>query len=170
MQSVTLRCGSSVIVDECDAALFDLYTWYVRPAAGKNKSYVVRVDVVGRRKYRTIYLHRSIASAQDGDIVDHINGDTMDNRRENLRIVSATQNATNQKKKRTNSLGGECSSAFKGVFLDKKVKKNPWRAAIRGPNGERIHLGMHPTQEAAALAYDRASLELHGEHGLRNFA
>ena len=93
-------------------------------------------------------------------VVDHKDGNRLDNRRANLRIATGTQNMRNRRKHRDG-----VESQFKGVC---RTRSGKWRAAIR--NGSRqIHLGTFDAEAAAAHAYDTASLELHGEFGSRNF-
>ena len=105
-------------------------------------------------------LHRRIMGCHvgDGRLVDHINGDTKDCRRENLRLVSHGQNARNMRAR----LHG--TSQFKGVALiDGK-----WRArAIL--DGTRYHLGYFDDEREAALAYDGAARPFHGKYGCYNF-
>lgn len=90
--------------------------------------------------------------------VDHINGNRLDNRVENLRDVTQSQNQWNMRPR-----GGK--SKFKGVYLAKGGKK--WGARIK-LNGVTRHLGTFAGEVDAALAYDRASVELHGQNGLTN--
>lgn len=72
--------------------------------------------------YKSVFLHRFILNPPDKMLVDHINGDAVDNRRENLRIVNSTQNCMNSSP-RYNSRSG-----FRGVTWDSQTRK--WRAII----------------------------------------
>jgi hypothetical protein len=92
--------------------------------------------------------------------VDHINGDGLDNRRANLRPVSARQNAQNVRTQASSTSG------FKGVNHYKRTGR--WRAHIT-VGGVHRHLGYFDTPEEAALAYDRAALEHFGEYARLNF-
>lgn len=105
-------------------------------------------------------LHRIITGAKPGQFVDHINGDGLDNRTENLRVVTAGQNRANSRKDRDNKSG------FKGVTWVKSSRK--WMAQIV-VNGERHYLGVFTHKERAAKAYDRAAIHYHGEHAGLNF-
>lgn len=78
-------------------------------------------------------LHRFIMNAKDGDVVDHINGNTVDNRKSNLRIVTNSQNAMNAK------ISSLSKSGYKGVSYMKRYNK--WRAYIKY-NGKQEHLGV----------------------------
>jgi hypothetical protein len=90
----------------------------------------------------------------DGKSVDHINGNPLDNRRENLRICTQQENSWNQRKRRTNTCG------FKGVYWDKGAKK--YQAQIC-KDGKRKYLGLFDCPEKAHEAYCKAAQELHGE-------
>lgn len=82
----------------------------------------------------TLIMHRIIMNAQKGDIVDHINGNKLDNRKENLRIVTAQQNAMNR------GLGTHNKSGKVGVSYNNAMNK--WVASIK-TNGKSIHLGYY---------------------------
>lgn len=90
--------------------------------------------------------------------VDHINGDTLDNRRENLRLALVEHNNRNRRP------WGACS--FKGVH---HVDGKGWRARIT-IDGKKIHLGYHTSAEDAADAYDAAALAHWGEFAYLNAA
>ena len=108
------------------------------------------------------YLHRLIARATKGQQVDHVNGDTMDNRRENLRIVTRQQNAQN----RDPSTFARGTSKYRGVSWEKRRRR--WEANIYA-NGKQHYLGQFKDEEAAARAYDAASERFYGRLGTRNF-
>ena len=114
------------------------------------------------RANRVVWLHHLVLDTSDGMLVDHVNGDRLDNRRQNLRLGSRAQNARNKAKPSNNTTG------FKGVHLDKRRKRNRWHAQINC-DGKAYHLGNYPTAEEAARAYDGAALALHGEFARLNF-
>jgi len=97
-------------------------------------------------------LHRAVLRPADGEIIDHINGDTLDNRRENLRIVPHTINSRNITGARKNGSHGAI-----GVTWNKRQ----WQAQIR-MNGRLKHIGVYPTFEAAREARRVAEIELWG--------
>jgi hypothetical protein len=101
-------------------------------------------------------MHRVIMQPRELEHVDHINGDTLDNRRCNLRVCSARENIANNHK----TWG---ASKFRGV--QKSGKK--WVAAIRY-KGEKTHLGTFENEVDAAIAYDREFLKLYGEYANPN--
>lgn len=111
-------------------------------------------------KIGNIRMHRLIMQAQVGQQVDHINGNTLDNRRSNLRICSNQENARNRYKPVTGL------SNYKGVKRSNTVSER-WTAQI-GLNGKDIHLGSFATQEEAASAYDKAAIEHYGEFAKTN--
>lgn len=130
--------------------------WYVFRRRGKTNQHVITTD----RLHRTHYLHRVLMNP--GNLmVDHINGDGLDNRRVNLRLAT---NAENQRNRRLNR---NSTSGFKGVTASGNVL-NPWAAHIRHV-GRRHHLGLFPTREEAARAYDEAARRLFGAFALPNF-
>lgn len=107
---------------------------------------------------RPHYMHRMILSLEVGDKRqgDHIDRNTLNNIRENLRIATQTQNAANAKLRKDNSSG------FKGVFMRKGRTKLPWFASAR-INGRSKYLGSFNTPEEASRAYIEFCSRLHGE-------
>ena len=117
------------------------------------------------------YIHRIIAEVflnggkpltrqQDVDHIKQVDGSHAQDRLSNLRIVSRSQNLKNQAVRSTNTSG------YKGVSFYKPT--NRWAARITSC-GRAKHLGYFSTPEAAALAYDKAAKELHGEFAQLNF-
>ena len=105
-----------------------------------------------------LLLHRVIIGAQKGQMVDHINGDTLDNRRSNLRFCNHSQNGANSIPKR--------GLEFKGVTLDKR--RNKWTARIV-LNYKKVYLGEFDDKIDAAKAYDKAAKKHFGEFCKLNF-
>lgn len=108
-----------------------------------------------------LLLHIHLMNPPDGMEVDHIDGDGLNNRRVNLRIVTHRQNIWNRKKN-----VNPTSSKFKGVSLYKKSGR--WVAYIAA-HGKRRHIGYFDDEEAAARAYDAEARRLHGEFACLNF-
>lgn len=103
-------------------------------------------------KQHTIYLHRFIMEAEKGTEVDHRDGDGRNCVRANLRVATKSQQAHNQKRKKTNTSG------IKGVSFFKSVGR--WRADITHEN-KLIYLGSFLTKEEAGAAYATAAKILH---------
>ena len=103
---------------------------------------------------RSLYLHRFIMECPANMQVDHINMNTLDNRRENLRICTSAENSRNKGKCKRNKSG------FKGVDWQKQLKK--WRAQIQY-NYKTIHLGLFSSPELAHKAYCEAAVKYYGE-------
>jgi hypothetical protein len=99
-----------------------------------------------------IYLHRMLIDAPRGKLVDHVNGDTLDNRKENLRVCTKSENSRNQK--------GRAVSGLKGAYFHKKNQK--WHSSIR-VGTKTINLGYFDTAEEAHRAYCKAAKEHYGE-------
>ena len=114
---------------------------------GSGKRYVI--CWTARPGRRQEYLHRIVAKAGKGEWVDHANGDTLDNRPENLRLCSARENARNRGTQKNNKLG------LKGVIWNRQCRKFQARINI---GGKVVHLGLFHEPCAAAAAYRAASL------------
>jgi hypothetical protein len=102
-------------------------------------------------------MHRVILNAPKGLMVDHINHDTLDNRKENLRIVTNQQNTFNQKLKNH-------SSKYKGVTWNSNSEK--WCARIR--HNKPIYLGLFKDEKEAGMAYNEGAKKYFGEFALLN--
>lgn len=108
--------------------------------------------------FRVSALHRLILNTEDGFSTDHINGNGLDNRKQNLRQVTHQQNICNQR-----SITG--ASKYKGVNFSKAANK--WEARI-SVNGKRKALGCFKTEIEAAQEYDKAAIEMHGQYARLN--
>ena len=146
MPSVPLTLGRAALVDDRDYA--NLMQWQWRYSSN---GYGVRTEVInGKREY--IWMHRAIMNPLPHEIVDHISGNRLDNRRCNLRIVNKNQNQWNRRKNRN----GSCT--YKGVCWHEKG----WYARIRY-QGRRIHLAYCDDIVQAAWLYDAAAYHFFGE-------
>lgn len=151
---IPLTRGTFAIVDTNNLRMLNLYRWSMAQSYGCKR--YARRHVKGK----TIYMHREIMNAPDGMGVDHINGNGLDNRMENLRLCTIAQNRMNSVKIIAKSSG------FKGVEWHKSHHK--WRARITVADKE-IHIGYFDTELEAAEAYDKKALELFGEFAKPNF-
>lgn len=107
------------------------------------------------------YMHRVIIDAPSNLQVDHINGDTLDNRKQNLRLCTHRQNQMNRKKSRRKNL----TSEYKGVYWCKFSRK--WYAQIC-VHKKSVKLSSHDSEIEAALAYNKAAIEYFGEFARLN--
>lgn len=147
MKAIILHCGAHCIVDDDVFDALNQFTWYLSP-------YGYAVRYAGGKGKKTEYMHRLIMFAPKGVDVDHISLDKLDNRRENLRLASRSQNCFNRDKQSTNRSG------FKGVSWDKSKKK--WRVAISAFN-KQYHIGRFDSIEDAVAAHQEAVKKHHGE-------
>lgn len=118
--------------------------------------------VMARFKNQASYtlLHRLIMSPPEGAFVDHKNGNTLDNRRENLRLATHAQNMHNRRR------NAKSTSQYKGVSLHNQTGK--WIVHIKiGPKVK--HVGLFADETTAAEAYDQAAREAFGAFACVNF-
>ena len=151
--------GEWTKVDQEDYSRLGKYKWSVI-GSGKNL-YAVRHVKVGPKLTKIVRLHREIMNAPKGMLVDHRNGETLDSRRDNLRLATHSQNQFNKRKTRSKT-----SSLYRGVYFDKR--RVQWQAYIRY-NGKRKYLGGFRDEIAAGKAYDAAAKKYHGEFACLNF-
>lgn len=148
--------GFQVLLDADAIPLFDQYTWWY---SKRTRMRYVASGTTSNGKKKHFLLHRIVIDAGTGEICDHINGDTLDNRRCNLRIVTAIENSRNAAKKKTGN-----ATRFKGVT----ARFGKFNTSIR-IDGKLKWLGTYTNDAEAAYVYDTASLAHHGEFGRRNF-
>jgi hypothetical protein len=157
-REIPLTRGLVAIVDAADYDDLSQFKWFVS-ANDKSGPYAVRsARTQGRRTKER--MHRRLLPT--APIVDHINGNGLDNRRSNLRAVTTAQNMRNR-----SGLDASNTSGYRGVHWRKDVQK--WRAWIR-VDYRGWHLGLFDTAEEAAHAFDAAALQLFGDYaGYLNF-
>jgi len=148
-----------ILIDDEDYEKIKDYKWCVHYQHNVNNFYVVRMKKDEFGIYRTIFLHRLITNCHKALVVDHINHNTLDNRKENLRICTRSQNGRNRK------ISKNKSSKYKGVNFHKGNMK--WQAMIRF-NDQHKYLGIFENEEDAAKAYNEAAVKYHGEFALLN--
>lgn len=151
---VPLTQGYEAVIDAVDAPLVDNHNWCA--SVKKHNVYAMRKETCGVTGKRVnVFMHREIAAPSLDEQVGHVNHDGLDNRRENLRACSPTENARNRRLRSDNRVG------LKGVAWHKGKKK--WRSRIRISGVEKF-LGYFDCPEKAHAAYLRAAEDLFGDH------
>lgn len=150
-KKIPLGNGLFVIVDAADYERLSKYRWYANRHG--RQVYAVYHD-----RAKVVYMHRFLMRPRRGYVVDHIDHNGLNNRRDNLRVCTPQQHQANR-----GPAGG--SSRFAGVFLRKDGR---WQAGIRW-QGKYYHVGLFDDEIKAAKARDRKAYELHGEFAYLNF-
>lgn len=149
---VPLSQGREAIIDAADVDLIGRWRWSVW--CGRGGDYAVRGDYSGAKRV-SVSMHRVIMNNPDA-MVDHIDGNGLNNRRSNLRLASDSQNQQNRKISVNNTSG------VKGVGWHGPRQK--WRARLK-LRGREISLGYYACKTAAAIAQARGIQEYYGEFG-----
>jgi hypothetical protein len=117
----------------------------------------------------TITLSRFLMNPPQEMVVDHINGNTLDNRRSNLRICTQKQNNQARRPRK-----GANPHGYKGLVRYKASKKHPdapdnyyWRAAV-GSGDQKVHVISTKNEHESALWYNRAANHIYGQFAYRN--
>jgi hypothetical protein len=155
---IALMEGKFSIVDPQDYYWLNNYDWCAK--GRKGHIYAVRFDNTCERE-KTIWMHREIMKAPKGILVDHRNSDDLDNRRDNLRLATYSQNGYNSRIDKS-----KASSQYRGVRFRKKSVR--WVVVLRH-QGKKIWIGSFKTELEAARAYDAAARKYHGEFARLNF-
>lgn len=144
MAKIKLTHGKYTLVDDDMLEELSQYTWWLHTGYAYTK-------VGGRKNPKGIFMHRLVNKTPDDKITDHINRDTLDNRRVNLRSVNKSQNALNSKLHVKNKTG------HKGVHWDKA--RNKWASRIMIDNKE-YYIGRFSNLGDAVKARIRAEEKL----------
>lgn len=150
------------LIDDEDYQLVSQYRWNLKKIH-KDDGFYACVDVSPTRTNRkSIVMHRLIMNAKSGQIVDHKNHLTLDNRKINLRIASHSESCRNRKLFTNNTTG------FKGVLRYYKKTRDFRYLARIGHLKEKIIIGYFKNRIDAAKAYNEAALKYHGEFAKLN--
>lgn len=147
MKEIPLTQGQVTTVDDADYEWLNQHKWHAHWNKSNRSFYATRGSRIKTIKQYMIYMTREILGLKRGDTRqgDHINHDTLDNSRENLRIVTSQQNHFNRKK-------------AKGYSWDKRAKKYQARIIL---NNKRVYLGLFNTTAEAHAAYLMAKEKYH---------
>lgn len=161
--AVVMSCGRKFLVDRSGFDKIKHLAWHSRRHRQSGKYYVTHASYLkcedGRTRSRQIQLARFLMGLQKGDlrVVDHINGDPLDNRWANLRICTNAQNVRNQKINKRNTTG------FKGVTRSVRKNRTVRYLAIVAWQGKGYYAGTSKTPEGAHKLYCEKARQLHGE-------
>jgi hypothetical protein len=157
-KEIEISKGYVAIVDDDNYENLSKMKWQ---AKNNGDNIVYAITFKRNEKMYGFLMHRIIMNCSEKERVDHINHNGLDNRKENLRVCTQSQNMANRRKNKNNTSG------YKGVsFLN---DRNKFRAEITHNN---IHykVGCFKYAIDAARAYDKKAKELFGEFALLNFA
>lgn len=157
MKFILLTQNKVAIVDDEDYEVLSRHKWHAHKRA--SGFYAERSIRRADGTSITIGMHREIMNCPLGMQIDHANGDTLDERKSNLRTCDRSKNQANWQ-----AIWGV--SKFKGVSYRKS--SNKWRAYIC-PHNRTIHIGHFDSEIEAARAYDQAALKYFGEFAKLNF-
>lgn len=161
MKEITLASGNTAVVDDDDFEMLSEFKWS-ETKPGHRRSTYARTNVKDADgKYYTERMHRIVMRLKRGDglVVDHINGNGLDNRKMNLRVVTPSENAVNVAISRGNSSG------YKGVSFRKN--RSVWLSEIR-KNYKTAYRGHSRCVHLAALKYNDNAIRIHGESAWLN--
>lgn len=167
-KEIQLTQGYVTIVDDKWFDFLNQFNWSIsRPKSNSNRLCAKRHRLKNENwcSSAKVFMHRHIMFLEGYNIqnkqIDHKNGDALDNRLNNLRIATHTENARNRRISKTNTSG------YKGVCWDERRKK--WRVYIRIDNNKRSFLGNFTDILSAVKAYDAAAIIYHKEFANTNF-
>lgn len=157
--SIPLNGGKFALVDIEDLPKLGKWKWHFH-----HTGYVVRNRYLGfidgKHKFKHERLHRVIMGNPKDKMVDHVNGDKLDNRKSNLRVTDNAHNKANGRLYRTNKTG------YKGVH--QAISGRYFAVISKGGNDGNIHLGTFDTAREAAKAYNKAAAKKWGEFARLN--
>lgn len=154
---ISLTQGYVAVIDDEDVPLVMPFRWNARKIGGHVYAWSTGNAKLG---LPVIGMHRLITNCQQGQLVDHIDRDGLNNTRANLRLATRAQNRLNARRSSNNTSG------FKGVHRCGRTRR--WRSVIT-VDGRKIRLGWFDSREDAARAYDAAAVKHYGDFARLNF-
>lgn len=162
LQLVSKKHGIySVLIDDEDYSVFKAYTWYL-DFRRKSRIYLRASVLISKNTYEYLYFHRIITNCPKDKLVDHIDLNTLNNQKSNLRIVTNSENLRNQPIPKSNKSG------YKGVYLYKSGQFAGRYSVSLVVNKKRIWGGYFDTDIEAAKKYNELALIHHGEFAYLN--
>lgn len=159
MKKISLTQGKFALVDDQDYDFFNRVKWYA--VKSTNTWYAKRAITLPFRKYKWIYMYNCIFPLTHPFEVDHIDGNGLNNQRDNLRICTPSENRINQPKR------VKGTSIFKGVSWCERDQK--WTVRLR-IDGRSKNLGNFDDEQLAAKTYDQFAKKTFGEFARLNFS
>ena len=154
MKEIQLTQGKVALVDDEDYEYLNQWKWCLR-GTGLGKFYAIRGFSKSKKSNKgSISLHRQLMKPEKGYVIDHLDGNTLNNQKHNLRICTQSQNCSNQKISKSNTSG------YKGVIYSQPSNKYYARITF---NKKFLHLGSYIDPKDAARAYNEAAIKYHGE-------
>lgn len=142
MKRIPLTQGKFALVDDEDFEYLSQWKWHVTNTIGMPHGYA--------RRTGSVYMHRVITKAPNEKVVDHKNGNTLDNRKQNLRVCTDGGNQANRNKVNVNNTSG-----ISNVYFSKdKNRIKRWRAIVKR-NYRKINLGSYLTKQEASEAVEK---------------
>ena len=152
MKEIQLTQGKVALVDDEDFEYLNQFKWCI--LNGRNKLYATRNLSINKKFVKSILMHRIIMNTDKDLVVDHLNGNTLDNRKCNLRNCTHGENLRNQK------ISIKNTSGYKGVSWS--IEKKKWFTQIQLKN-KKIFIGYFVNSIDAAKAYNEAAIKFYGE-------
>lgn len=156
MKEIQLTQGKVALVDDEDFEELNRFKWFAHNNHGYTFYAMRTVDE------KAVRMHRVVLGVTKGQIIDHIDGNGLNNQKSNLRVSTKCQNNSHLLKKNPRNTSG-----YRGVYPNRKNKS--WIAQISFENNQ-VYLGSFKTPEEAAKVFDKKAKELFGEFcGKLNF-
>lgn len=146
MKRIALTQGKFAVVDDLDFIPLSSYKWF---AEDHGHTFYAATNIKASNGKRLLRMHRMLVRCPRGFELDHIDGNGLNNTRNNLRIATRSQNLMNRKRKGV-------------IFKQDPWRKKKWTAAVY-LNGKRFALGYYLTEQEARAAYEAKARELHGD-------
>ena len=158
MKKIKLSKGKFALIDDEDFERASKIIWHLQKT--RWFEYAANSITVSPNKQSKLYLHRFILNAPKGMVVDHIDGNGLNNQKSNLRLCTNGQNQSCGKKR-------SAASGFRGVGRSQNRHKK-WQVYITHEN-EKHFIGCFENKIEAAKAWDKAAIKYHGEFATLNF-